>query len=106
MDAAQLTAIVGAAASLLCTLVVGALTYFLKRLLGTLEKADRKNAERIEAVNKEKTAQIEKVEEKLNDLKADLPLLYVTREDYIRVMNRVEDKLDQILYGSNKGKEE
>lgn len=106
MDAAQLTAIVGAAASLLCTLVVGALTYFLKRLLGTLEEADRKNAERIEAVNKEKTAQIEKVEEKLNDLKADLPLLYVTREDYIRVMNRVEDKLGQILYGSNKGKEE
>lgn len=96
----------GAAASLLCTLVVGALTYFLKRLLGTLEEADKKNAERIEAVNKEKTAQIEKVEEKLNDLKADLPLLYVTREDYIRVMNRVEDKLDQILYGSNKGKEE
>lgn len=106
MDVVQLTAIVGAAASLLCTLVVGALTYFLKRLLGTLEEADRKNAERIEAVNKEKTAQIEKVEEKLNDLKADLPLLYVTREDYIRVMNRVEDKLDQILYGSNKGKEE
>lgn len=106
MDVVQLTAIVGAAASLLCTLVVGALTYFLKRLLGTLEEADRKNAERIEEVNKEKTAQIEKVEEKLNDLKADLPLLYVTREDYIRVMNRVEDKLDQILYGSNKGKEE
>lgn len=106
MDAVQLTAIVGAAASLLCTLVVGALTYFLKRLLGTLEEADGKNAERIEVVNKEKTAQIEKVEEKLNDLKADLPLLYVTREDYIRVMNRVEDKLDQILYGSNKGKEE
>ena len=46
------------------------------------------------------------LQEKLNDLKADLPLLYVTREDYIRVMNRVEDKLDQILYGSNKGKEE
>lgn len=106
MDAVQLTAIVGAAASLFCTLVVGALTYFLKRLLGTLEEADKKNAERIEAVNKEKTVQIEKVEEKLNDLKADLPLLYVTREDYIRVMNRVEDKLDQILYGSNKGKEE
>jgi hypothetical protein len=32
--------------------------------------------------------------------------VYVTREDYIRVMNRVEDKLDQILYGKGKGKEE
>lgn len=35
------------------------------------------------------------------------PHTYVTREDYIRVMNRVEDKLDQILYGGKaKGKEE
>ena len=97
MDIAQITALIGAAASLLCTLVVGALTFFIKKTLSSLENADKKNAERTE-----------KVEERLNDLKADLPLVYVTREDYIRVMNRVEDKLDQILYGSNtpKGKEE
>lgn len=95
MDAVQITTIIGASASLLCTLVVGALTFFIKKTLTTLEEADRKNA-----------SQIEKVEEKLNDLKADLPLLYVTREDYIRIMNRVEDKLDQLLYGAGKGKEE
>ncbi len=94
MDTVQITAIIGAAASLICTLVVGALTYFVKKTLTNLEKADEKNA-----------AKIDEVEGKLNDLKADLPLLYVTREDYIRVMNRVEDKLDQILYGK-KGKEE
>ena len=96
MDVVQITAVIGAAASPLCTLVVGALTFFIKKTLTNLENADRKNGERID-----------KVEEKLNDLKADLPLVYVTREDYIRVMNRVEDKLDQILYGSQgKGKEE
>ena len=95
MDVAQITTIIGASASLLCTLVVGALTFFIKKTLTTLEEADKKNA-----------TQIEKVEEKLNDLKADLPLLYVTREDYIRIMNRVEDKLDQLLYGAGKGKEE
>lgn len=95
MDVTQITTIIGASASLLCTLVVGALTFFIKKTLTTLEEADKKNA-----------AQIEKVEEKLNDLKADLPLLYVTREDYIRIMNRVEDKLDQLLYGAGKGKEE
>lgn len=93
MDITQITALIGAAASLLCTLVVGALTFFIKKTLSSLENADKKNAERID-----------KVEERLNDLKADLPLVYVTREDYIRVMNRVEDKLDQILY--SKGKEE
>ncbi|CBL40380.1 hypothetical protein CK3_05780 [butyrate-producing bacterium SS3/4] len=95
MDVTQITTIIGASASLLCTLVVGALTFFIKKTLTTLEEADKKNA-----------TQIEKVEEKLNDLKADLPLLYVTREDYIRIMNRVEDKLDQLLYGAGKGKEE
>ena len=95
MDVTQITTIIGASASLLCTLVVGALTFFIKKTLTTLEEADKKNA-----------TQIEKVEEKLNDLKADLPLLYVTREDYIRIMNRVEDKLDQLLYGAVKGKEE
>ena len=96
MDAVQITTIIGASASLLCTLVVGALTFFIKKTLTTLEEADRKNA-----------SQIEKVEEKLNDLKADLPLIYVTREDYIRIMNRVEDKLDQLLYGAGRaGKEE
>lgn len=96
MEMAQITALIGAAASLLCTLVVGALAFFSKKTLTNLENADRKNSEHID-----------KVEEKLNDLKADLPLVYVTREDYIRVMNRVEDKLDQILYGSQgKGKEE
>ena len=95
MDVSQITALIGAAASLLCTVVVGALT-FMKKTLTSLEEADKRNAEDIKALDKN-----------LNDLKADLPLIYVTREDYIRVMNRVEDKLDQILYGGKaKGKEE
>ena len=84
------------APSLLCTVVVGALTFFMKKTLTSLEEADKRNAEDIKTLDKN-----------LNDLKADLPLIYVTREDYIRVMNRVEDKLDQILYGGKaKGKEE
>lgn len=87
---AQIVALIGTVASVLCTVIVGSLSYFLKKTLSGLEDADKKNA-----------AQIEKVEEKLNDLKADLPLIYVTREDYIRIMNRVEDKLDQLLYSNN-----
>jgi len=94
MDAVQITALIGAVASFLCTIVVGALAYFIKKTLATLEETDRKESDRID-----------KVEEKLNDLKADLPLVYVTREDYIRVMNRVEDKLDQIIYGSTRKEE-
>lgn len=94
MDVVTITALIGSVASLLCTIVVGALAYFIKKTLATLEETDRKEADRID-----------KVEEKLNDLKADLPLVYVTREDYIRVMNRVEDKLDQIIYGTARKEE-
>lgn len=94
MDVVTITALIGSVASLLCTIVVGALAYFIKKTLATLEETDRKESDRID-----------KVEEKLNDLKADLPLVYVTREDYIRVMNRVEDKLDQIIYGTTRKEE-
>lgn len=89
MDVVQITAVIGAAASLICTLVVGALTFFMKKTLAGLEDSDKKNAD-----------QIEKVEERLNDLKADLPLLYVTREDFIRVTNNIDQKLDKLLYRS------
>nr|DAP14050.1 MAG TPA: MB E2F transcription factor CC-MB domain [Caudoviricetes sp.] len=86
---------ISTAASVICTFVVGSLTFFLKKTLNSLEEADKKNAQ-----------DIKDLDGKLNDLKADLPLLYVTREDYIRVMNRVEDKLDQLLYGAGGKKQE
>ena len=45
MELVQITAIIGAAASLICTLVVGALSFFIKRTLSSLESNDQKNAE-------------------------------------------------------------
>lgn len=73
------------------TLMIGAVGWGIKNALSDLKNTDKKNSEKIA-----------EVEEKVNDLKADLPLIYVTREDYIRIMNRVEDKLDKILYGKSK----
>lgn len=87
MDIVQVTAVIGAAASLLCTLVVGALTYFMKKTLANLESADKQNADHIV-----------KVEDKLNELQINLPLVFETREDSIRVMNRIEDKLNRLTY--------
>lgn len=91
----QTIAILTIVATLLPTAAVGVLGFFLKRTLKALESADEKNATRIREVEKE-----------VNDLKADMPLLYVTREDYIRVMNRVEEKLDRILYSGCAGRKE
>ena len=46
----QIVAVIGSVCSVLCTLVVGALAFFLKRTLSSLEEADRKNAAEIEKV--------------------------------------------------------
>ena len=115
VEMSQIVTAIGTLASLLCTIIMGILSFFIKKTLTSFEEADKNNAARIEKMeeklkeaDRNNAAQIEKVEDKLNDLKADLPLLYVTREDFIRIMNRVEDKLDQLLYGSggsSKGKE-
>lgn len=64
----------------------------IKGAITELKKADKENADEIARVRGE-----------LNDLKADLPLIYVTREDFIRVSNNIDQKLDKLLYrGSTK----
>lgn len=78
------------------TAIIGVAAWGVKNAIGEmkgaiteLKKADKENADRIERVQSE-----------LNDLKADLPLIYVTREDFIRVSNNIDHKLDKLLYRS------
>lgn len=103
MDVIQITAVIGAAASLLCTLVVGALTYFFKKTLTSLEDADKKNAD-IQAEARKREQELKELIGQFNDLKSDMPLVYTLREDFIRSMNSVDhnisgldQKLDQVL---------
>lgn len=104
MDIAQITAVIGAAASLLCTLVVGALTYFMKRTLASLEKADEKNAADIRAETDRREQAVKDLTGQLNDLQKDMPYVFVLREDFIRITKNLEDKIgdmdrkmDQVL---------
>ena len=100
MDVTQITAIIGASASLLCTLVVGALTYFIKKTLVSLEEADKKNAADIREEERKREQDIKDLSGQLGDLKSDLPLVYTLREDFIRSMNSVDHNisgLDQKL---------
>ena len=104
MDVTQITAIIGASASLLCTLVVGALTYFIKKTLVSLEEADKKNAADIREEARRREEDLKDLSGQLNDLKSDMPLVYTLREDFIRSMNSVDhnmselgQKLDRVL---------
>lgn len=76
------------------TAIIGVAAWGVKNAIGEmkaavseLKAADKKNAEEIAAVRTE-----------LGDLKADLPLIYTTREDFIRVSNNIDQKLDKLLY--------
>ena len=113
MDVTQITAIIGASASLLCTLVVGALTYFIKKTLVSLEEADKKNAADIREEARRREEDLKDLSGQLNDLKSDLPLVYTLREDFIRSMNSVDNnisgldqKLDRVLNLISAGRKE
>ena len=83
---------------------MGALAYFIKKTLSSLEEADRRNAEAIRAESDKREQEVKDLAEHLNDLKSDMPLVYTLREDFIRSMNSVDNnisglnqKLDQVL---------
>lgn len=86
MTLEQVVAIICGVGSLICTIFMGLLAFFMKRTLSSLEESDKKNAADIKAVAKD-----------LADLKSDMPLVYVLREDFIRSMNSMEAKLDQAI---------
>lgn len=51
----------------------------------------------IEAASREEATQWQRVERELLSLKADLPVQYVRREDYIRNQTVIEAKIDRVF---------
>lgn len=83
------------------TAIIGVAAWGVKNAIGEIKAAISK----LETSDKENAAEIAKVRGKLNDLKADLPLIYVTREDFIRVSNNIDHKLDKLLYRGERKEE-
>ena len=90
MEMAQITALIGAAASCCVRWWWGALTYFVKQTLNDFRKADERNAQKLAEVDKRHAANYKELTQQISDLKSDLPLVYVLREDFIRSMNNVD----------------
>ena len=83
------------------TAIIGVAAWGVKNAIGEIKAAISKR----ETSDKENAAEIAKVRCELNDLKADLPLIYVTREDFIRVSNNIDHKLDKLLYRGERKEE-
>ncbi|MEG0178038.1 MAG: hypothetical protein RR573_01515 [Oscillospiraceae bacterium] len=67
------------------TVLIGAVGWGIKNAMKDLKDKTIKNAD-----------EINKVQTELNDLKSDLPLVYVLREDFIRVLNNVDTNFDKV----------
>lgn len=83
------------------TAIIGVAAWGVKNAISEVKTA----ISRLEDSDKDNAAEIKKVKDDLNDLKADLPLIYVTREDFIRVNNNIDKKLDKLLYRSERREE-
>lgn len=68
----------------------------IKRLEDDLKRADTVFTQRLLEINEKIGQKINQVEQDLNDLKADLPMIYTLREDFIRSLNNVESKIASI----------
>ncbi|KGA96853.1 hypothetical protein BALCAV_0213625 [Alkalihalobacillus alcalophilus ATCC 27647 = CGMCC 1.3604] len=69
-------------------------------ILGFYIKSDKKE---VKEKLTENADEIEKLNERFRALERDLPFTYVTRDDYIRQMARMENKLDKIYQRIEKG---
>lgn len=69
-------------------------TRLMQKHLDVTLKAIGERLTAIESSNKEEVVQWQRVERELLDLKAELPLNYVRREDHVRGQSVVEAKLD------------
>ena len=92
---------------LLTSLGIGAIVYFAKSAFKKMEDGIVENQKRIDDLRKDSdsridevrkacTAEIDKVKTEVNDLKADLPFVYVMREDFVRSLNSVDEKMGRI----------
>lgn len=83
------------------TALLGVAAWGIKNAFGEFKSAIGK----LEAKDKENAEEIARVRDDFNNMKADLPLIYVTREDFIRVSNNIDHKLDKLIYRGERKEE-
>jgi hypothetical protein len=78
------------------TLAIGAIGFFLKGTMADIKEGIQKNDLKLKELEVKLSSKIDQAEKDLNDLKSDLPLIYVLREDFIRSLNNVDTKMGNI----------
>lgn len=92
---------------MVASVIIGALVYLAKMMINDIKSSISGFGDRLDTAMKSFDERIDKVEEKhekdmkqvqaeLNNIKSDLPMTFVLREDYFRVMNGVEGKMNSM----------
>ncbi|EKS54281.1 hypothetical protein D186_23681 [Citrobacter freundii ATCC 8090 = MTCC 1658 = NBRC 12681] len=82
---------------------IGVIGYFLKTTIAEIKEQIKLNSQRVDQTEEKMEKKIVELQKELEDLRSDLPFIYVTREDFIRTMNNLDNKLDKIYDGMLKG---
>lgn len=77
----------------LLSILTGIIGYFLNKHMGRVDLLEQLVGE----LRKENDSKAQQLRKEFEDLKAQLPFLYVLREDWIRYQTAIERKLDQII---------
>lgn len=64
--------------------------------MADIKEGIQKNDLKLKELEVKLSSKIDQAEKDLNDLKSDLPLIYVLREDFIRSLNNVDTKMGNI----------
>lgn len=82
---------------------IGAIAYFMKKQMEESQSADEgilKKIEetqlRIEAERRESLSRDNELSKQITELKADMPFIYVVKEDWIRISNATDEKIKSI----------
>jgi len=75
---------------------LGAITYFIKSAVEDLKKSLVNNDQKVKAIDDKHSKNFDKLQDELNELKSDLPIIFVLKEDFIRTLNNVEGKMGNI----------
>ena len=92
---------------MVASVIIGVLVYLAKMMINDIKSSISGFGDRLDTAMKSFDERIDKVEEKhekdmkqvqaeLNNIKSDLPMTFVLREDYFRVMNGVEGKMNSL----------
>ena len=92
---------------MVASVIIGVLVYLAKMMINDIKSSISGFGDRLDTAMKSFDERIDKVEEKhekdmkqvqaeLNNIKSELPMTFVLREDYFRVMNGVEGKMNSM----------